>query len=69
MGRCVYALSKLGKLKWAWSVFSGDTKRGACNDRACRSVVPMGSRVRVGGGKGQECLEYNGMEGNWQLVK
>ena len=54
MGRCVYALSKLVKLKWAWSVFSGDTKRGACNDRAyiCRSVVPMGSRVRVGGGKG-----------------
>ena len=34
MGRCVHSLSKLGKLKWAWSVFSGDTKRGACNDRA-----------------------------------
>ena len=41
MGRCVHVLRKLGKLEWAWSVFSGDTKRVAiaCNDRACRSVV------------------------------
>ena len=52
MGRCVHVLRKLGNLEWAWSVFSGDTKRGAWNDRVCRSVVPMGSRVRVGGGKG-----------------
>ena len=70
MGWCVHALSKLGKLKWAWSVFSGDTKRGACNDRAyiCRSVVPMGSRVRVGGGKGYKCawsiMEWKGI-GSW----
>ena len=40
MGGCVHVLKKLGKLEWVWSVFSGDTKRGACNDRACRYGCP-----------------------------
>ena len=29
--------------------------------------LSMGSRVRVDGGKGQECLDYD--EGDWQLAK
>ena len=39
MGERIHVLRKLGKLEWAWSVFSGDMKRGACNARVCGSVV------------------------------
>ena len=64
MGGCVHVLRKLSKLEWTWSVFSGDTKRGAMTGHA--DQLSMGSRVRVEGRAkcAWSIMEWKGI-GSW----